>query len=155
MSKTDTLEWLNTYVTKTPPEMKSDTMVLYFAFREGEKVDEVIKKDFPKDIYTDKVLKKMLMVVNTGVLRTEGIEDSIYKFILKSWEFCLVGEDMAKQLVKVEEDFIKNKGFTKFYIAKYKTTNDKMNTVVLDNLMDLECCFMGGYLLKSAEETVL
>jgi hypothetical protein len=26
---------------------------------------------------------------------------------------------------------------------------------VLDNLMDLECCFMGGYLLKSAEETVL
>lgn len=152
MSKKDTLDWLNTYVTKTPPEMKSDTMVLYFAFRDGEQIKEVIKENFPKDIYTDKVFEKMLYVIETGKLRTENIEDSILKFILKSWEFCLVGEDMAKRLVKVEEDFIKSKSFTNFYIAKYKVTNDKMNKVVLDNLMDLECCFMGGYLLKSSEE---
>ncbi len=157
MSEFNVNEYLQTYVSSTPQEMKSNTMVLFFAFRDGEGIKETVLKNFHKDIYTDKVFENVVSVISEGKhhCEAETIDGSIYKFLKKSWEFCLESDDIVKRLVNVEANFIKKENYTNFYIVKYKVTNDEMNKVVLDILMDLDCCLLGGYVLKSAERTVL
>lgn len=157
MSEFNANEYLQTYVSSTPQEMKSNTMVLFFAFRDGEEIKETVSKNFHNDIYTDKVFENVVSAISGGKYhgKPETIEDYIYKFLKKSWEFCLESDDTIRKLVNVESNFIKKENYTNFYIVKYKTANDKMNKVVLDILMDLDCCSLGGYVLKSAENIVL
>ena len=157
MSEFNVNEYLQTYGSSAPQEMKSNTMVLFFAFRDGEGIKETVLKNFHNDIYTDKVLENVVSAILGGKHhgKPETIEDYIYKFLKKSWEFCLESDDIIKELVRVETNFIKKENYTDFYIIKYKTADDKMNEVVLDILMDLDCCSLGGYVLKSAEDIVL